>query len=402
MKRFPKKLFLALLISGIALTCLAPAGFGKSHKEIQWGDWYKLRPKSAEFWQVVPDPKDGLRIRIRYKAGYPKGKSDKNVLVIFPKKSSAYNTAMFKLLSIFQEKNLSVEFTVINYQKDPVKGQRALRVAREGNFDLIYSMGSNSTAFLHKNFQGESIPVVSVCSKDPVLMGQIDNYDTPSGTNFAYTSLNVKLNVQMAYLRELKPNLKIIAVLYARKNKSAVVTQVEPLRKLAEKSGIQVIDVAVENQKNAKAELEQKMPLAVKRIRKVDPDGTNSVFWITGSTSVFREIATINKHAWKVPVLSVVPDVVKEGKDSAVLSIGVGFESNGHLAALYGVKILTGEAKAGELPVGVVSPPDIAINFNAARRIGLKIPFRFFETANFIYDYEGRIVRENGLPVAKR
>ena len=149
MKRFPKKLFLALLISGIALTCLAPAGFGKSHKEIQWGDWYKLRPKSAEFWQVVPDPKDGLRIRIRYKAGYPKGKSDKNVLVIFPKKSSAYNTAMFKLLSIFQEKNLSVEFTVINYHKDPVNGQRTLRVAREANFVLIYSMGSNATAFLH-------------------------------------------------------------------------------------------------------------------------------------------------------------------------------------------------------------------------------------------------------------
>lgn len=402
MKRFSNKLFIALLISGTALAGLAPVGFGKSHKKIQWSDWYKLRPKSAEFWQVAPDPNDGLRIRIRYKSGYPKGKAEKSVLVIFPKKSSAYDTCLYKILGIFQEKNLSVEITAINYQKDPVKGQSALRVAREGNFDLIYSMGSNSTAFLHENFQGASIPVVSVCSKDPVLMGQISGYDTPSGTNFAYTSLNLRLDVQMAYLRELKPKLKIIAVLYARKNKSAVKTQVEPLRELAEKSGIQVIDVAVENQKNAKAELEQKMPLAVKKLRKVDPDGTNSVFWITGSTSVFREIATINKHAWKVPVLSVVPDVVKEGKDSAVLSIGVGFESNGHIAALYGVKILTGEAKAGELHVGVVSPPDIAINFNAARRIGLKIPFRFFETANFIYDYDGRIVRESGLPVAKR
>lgn len=351
---------------------------------------------------MASDPNDGLRFRIRNKSGYPGGKAEKNVLVIFPKKSSAYNTCMYKILGIFQEKNLSVEITAINYQKDQVKGQQALRVAREGNFHLIYSMGSNSTAFLHKNFQGASTPVVSVCSKDPVLMGQIAGYNKPSGTNFAYTSLNVQLDVQMAYLRELKPNLKIIAVLYARKNKSAVKTQVEPLRALAEKSGIQVIDVAVENQKNARAELNQKMPLAVKKIRKVDPQGIDSVFWITGSTSVFREIATINKHAWKVPVLSVVPDVVKEGKDSAVLSIGVGFESNGHIAALYGVKILTGEAKAGELNVGVVAPPDIAINFNAARRIGLKIPFRFFETANFIYDYDGRIVRENGLPVANR
>ena len=56
-------------------------------------------------------------------------------------------------------------------------------------------------------------------------------------------------------------------------------------------------------------------------------------------------------------------------------------------------------AEVGELSVGIVSPPDISINFRKAREIGLEIPFSFFESASFVYDYEGRIVRQDGRPV---
>ena len=114
---------------------------------------------------------------------------------------------------------------------------------------------------------------------------------------------------------------------------------------------------------------------------------------------MFREIRAINSHSDRVPVLSVVPEVVRAGEDSAVLSIGISFESNAHLAAIYGIDVLEDRVDAGDLPVGIVSPPDIAINFRKAREIGLEIPFSFFESASFVYDYEGRIVRQNGRPV---
>jgi putative ABC transport system substrate-binding protein len=233
-------------------------------------------------------------------------------------------------------------------------------------------------------------------------MGLMAGYEQGSGTNIAYTSLDAPTKVQLAYLLEFRPRLKTIAVLYDRKNVSAVTTQVEPLRKLAGEQKIRMIDVAVENPKKAKEELAQIVPAAVAEIRKSDPGAERTVFWITGSTEVFREIATINQHSWKVPVLSVVPDVVKEGSDSALLSIGVSFESNAHLAAIYGVRILTGREKPGDLRVGVVSPPDIAVNFQVARRNGIKVPFSFFESANFVYDHEGKLVRENGLMVTQR
>ncbi|MFL4999442.1 MAG: hypothetical protein ACJ8DY_03545, partial [Xanthobacteraceae bacterium] len=124
-----------------------------------------------------------------------------------------------------------------------------------------------------------------------------------------------------------------------------------------------------------------------------DPDLSKSLFWVTGSTSVFLEIRTINENSDRVPVISVVPEIVRAGADTAVMAIGISFESNAHLAAIYGVDILQGRVKAGDLKVGVVSPPDIAISFLKAREIGLRVPFSFFESASFVYDYDGHPVR---------
>jgi putative tryptophan/tyrosine transport system substrate-binding protein len=60
---------------------------------------------------------------------------------------------------------------------------------------------------------------------------------------------------------------------------------------------------------------------------------------------------------------------------------------------------LSGAAKVGDLKVGIVSPPDIAISFLKAREIGTRVPFSFFESASFVYDYDGRPVRsvEHGV-----
>ena len=93
------------------------------------------------------------------------------------------------------------------------------------------------------------------------------------------------------------------------------------------------------------------------------------------------------------------PEVVNGTEASAVLSIGISFESNAHLAAIYAGEVLADRRKAGDLPVGIVSPPDIAINFKKAREIGLRVPFNFFESATYICGYDGKQVR-NGRVAA--
>jgi len=353
--------------------------------------WFRYGGGIDGAWEFVGDRADPMKILIRRKGGELRGAA-KRVFVLYPRPSSAYDTAITKILHVFESKEMNAEFTVVNFEMDDKKGAAALQFAERNKSDLIFAMGSESTAWLYDNYQGGAIPVVSVCSKDPVQLGQMQDYVSGSKSNFAFTSLNVPVDVQMAYVRELNPDLKNLAVLVDSKNVSAVQTQAEPIANYARQRGIQVIWGAVQNPAKAREELAQMVRDAVQTMRKSDPDLSKSLFWVTGSTSVFLEIRTINENSDRVPVISVVPEIVRSGVDTAVIGIGISFESNAHLAAIYGFDILNGK-KAGDLKVGVVSPPDIAISFMKAREIGLRVPFTFFESASFVYDYDGRPVR---------
>jgi ABC-type uncharacterized transport system substrate-binding protein len=377
-----------LVAIGIVLSALSAA----AAEEQAYAKWFRYGGGIDPAWTLTPDPANPLRISLRRKATDLRGPL-KRVLVLYPRPSSAYDIAITKILHIFEAKEVNAEFAVFNFQMDDAKGAAAVRYAEQQRFDLIFAMGSESTAWLYDNYKGGPIPVVSVCSKDPVQLGQMQDYTSGSKSNFAFTSLNVPVDVQMAYVRELNPDLKNLAVLVDSKNVSAVQTQAEPIATYARQRGIQVIWGAVQNPAKAREELAPIVRDAVATMRKSDPDLSKSLLWVTGSTSVFLEIRTINENSDRVPVISVVPEIVRAGADTAVMAIGISFESNAHLAAIYGFDILQGRAKAGDLKVGLVSPPDIAISFLKAREIGLRVPFSFFESASFVYDYDGRPVR---------
>jgi putative ABC transport system substrate-binding protein len=367
---------------------------GLSAAQAAWS-WFKYGDDVLNAWTITPVESDPTRVRILPR--FVSTPTDR-VLVVYPRPSSAYDIAITKILQVFAEKEINVEFTIVNFGNDDTRGKAVLEFAERGGYGLIFSMGSESTAWLYGNYLGGRIPVVSVCSKDPVELGQIKDYESGSNNNFAFTSLNMPIEVQMAYIRELRPNLRNFAILVDGKNVSAMQTQAAPMAKLARQLGIQALEVVVADPDNAATELQRLVPAAVRTMKKNDPNLVDSVFWVTGSTSVFKEIATINAHSDRVPVISAVPEIVKPGGDSAVISIGISFDSNAHLAAVYGAEVLLGRTGVGDLKVGIVSPPDIAINFRKAREIGMTVPFGFFESASYIYDYEGRPVRSPNAP----
>lgn len=358
--------------------------------------WFAVNDQAALNWSVDAVGDGPFHIEIT-RRGTRAEEAAHHVMVLYPRRSSAYNVAISKMLSMFDVKRVSARFTIINFDRRDEPGHAAVQFAKENNVDLIYTMGSESTAWLWNNFKGGEIPVVSVTSKDPVMLGQATSYDQGTGVNFAFTSLNMPVEAQIAYVNQLRPDLKNLAVLVDANNVSAMETQARPIIDIATKNGVRALSLEIKDPEKAREELASLVSEAVETMRLNDVNLENSLFWITGSTAVFREIETINKHSDRVPVLSVVPEVVKEGDNSAALSIGISFESNAHLAAIYGMRVLKENADPGALPVGVVSPPDIAINFRRARDIGLSVPFSFVEGASFIYDYDGRPVRARNL-----
>jgi putative ABC transport system substrate-binding protein len=368
-------------------------------------DWFELRPAAAANWTLTPDPQDKFHLTLTAKDPSRFEGSEKKIMMLYTKAGYSFDDSVNTLVGMFLEKKVRSVFTIVNVNYNPSVagsgelGKAALKYAVDNKFDLIFAMGSDATSFVYDNFRGGPLPVVSVLSKDPVLLGQVKDYQSGSGTNIAYTSVGVPIDLQVTYFLELKPELKNISIMYEKTNRSAIETQVEPLRKYATERHITVSDVVVNDPKQAPQELTVKVPEAVAKLKESDPDLQNSIFLITGSTSVITAIDTINKWSDKVPVISVYPELVQEGDSSAVLSIGVSWDTATHLAGLYALDILAGRARAGDLKVGVITPPDLAINFKKARQVGLKIPFSFFESANFVYDSDGKVVRKAGQTV---
>lgn len=381
----------------LGLLVLPPAASG-AVPALALASWFKVDEARSADWRVEPVEGDPLQAMVRRVE--PGSGPLRRLLVLYPRPSPAYDVAISKILEVFSAKNLNLELLAFNFQGDDGRGAAALQMVEDGPVDLVLSMGSESTAWLHQYYRKGAVPVVTVCSKDPVALGQIADYEEGSGTNFAFTSLNMPIDVQLAYLQDFRPGLRNLGILVDGKNISAVRTQAKPMQQAAVTQGITVQYLAVQNPAKAREELAKLVGEATVQMQVSDPGLERSLFWITGSTAVFKEIATINAHAGRVPVVSAVPEVVQEGDDSAVLSIGISFESNANLAAIYAVDILAGRTTPGKLKVGIVSPPDIAINFRRARQIGLDVPISFFESANYIYDYDGRLVRRLGEPVA--
>ena len=383
---------------GAALLTAGLLGDTAQAAEPSYSTWFSPAEVSKRAWSFFEVEGDAYSMSIKPKRAGPKD-SPRRIFVLFPRRSSAYDVAMAQILQVFEEKNINANFTLVNFDNNHARGKQAMKMADEGGFELVFSMGSQSTAWLWENYRGGALP---------------GHFRLFQGSGRVGTGPRLRNR----YRHQLRLHLAQHADRSANGLRAGTETQPQEPgdpgqqpehqrradpgqadRRLCAQRGIRVLDVEVEDPKHAGEELAYKVRDAVRTMRKNDPTLDSSVFWITGSTAVFREIRAINANSDRVPVLSVVPDVVKEGEDSAALSIGISFESNAHFAAIYGADVLEGRAKVGDLKVGIVSPPDIAINFLKAREIGLEIPFSFFESASFVYDYDGRIRRNNGKAV---
>jgi putative ABC transport system substrate-binding protein len=385
-------LALLLLLAGLAAGPAAGAG-----RPVL--DWLQYDPELLHAYQLSGHPDDSARQTLSPR--WAEGRAARRVLLLVPIRSvDAYSISVNTILAVFRDRDLPADFEVWFYDQNPAVAAEALAWAEAQHEDLIITVGSLATEYVHAHYRGGAIPVVTSASKDPVLMGQMPDYAGGSGTNIAYTSINVSIDTELAYLLRLIPKLHEIAVIYAENNKSAVQTQVKPLQDAAGRHGLSVHHVKVRDEAHAVDDINSGMPLVMAALRSVDPQLERSILLVTGSTSVYDQIGLINRYTGRLPVIATLPDVVRPGADSAVLSIGVNQSTAVQIAALYAIEILTGRAKAGELRVGVAAPPDIAISFRRAREIGLRIPFGFFEAATFVYDYEGRPVRAFGQRVA--
>lgn len=364
-------------------------------------EWFAPSAALNAGWQVSLAPDQAGVVLLEPKDNVPQYR----LFFLLTRGHKLFDRAIEVVLTTFYDRGIFVAAAVslvMNPETktiDPDKALAAIAYAESNDYDLIYPVGSDATAFLHNNYQGGRLPVVALLAKDPVLLGQIQSYEQGSGTNIAYTSVSVPVEVQMVYFQQLIPELKNIVIVYDQNNTSTLKTQVTPLAEYAMENGFMIFHLAVlqvEDPETTRQELLELFPPIMNRLRHDDPMNEQSMFLLTNSGTIVEVFDTVVTLAGDIPVVSLLPDLVREGKDSAVLSVGVSFDSNSVLAAVYGIRILQDGVSPGSLPVGVITPPDIAINFLKAREINLRIPFSLFESAAYVYDAQGKLVRAKG------
>ncbi|MCY7295755.1 hypothetical protein [Alteromonas sp. a30] len=354
---------------------------------------FGLRPDDAFSMPIIIKPKALLNKR---KAS---SENVKPVLLLSPKWSDAYDEASATIIDQFTNKGLLREYILFNYQGQESQADNMIKQAERSGVELIFSVGSAVTEYMTQTYSDGSIPVVTACSKDPYSIGQVDPAIGMSQNNIAYTSLNISVETQVSYLKEqFLYHLKKIVVIYDQANTSSIITQVKPLENYLKNDefGIELDKIKVDLTR-----VEETLYQPMERVVDLSKDSGDTVFLITGSTELFNLIGYVNYFAGHVPILSVTPSHVNEGDKSVFVSIGVSFRTNAKLAADYGARIIQGLAKTETLPVGVVSMPDISINFLRKPSYQLKVPFSFFEDSSFIYNYHGEAVRRNGATVVR-
>ncbi|UTM57050.1 hypothetical protein L4174_014810 [Photobacterium sp. CCB-ST2H9] len=367
-----------ILIAGMLFSALGWA---------QWPQWLgeQLSEQHQQRWEIEAGA-DSVTFT-------PRG-AHPQVWVLMSRKASAYDTALSSLLTTFRRDLPSASFRVFVLPQEPSELEHWTKRA-EQEASLIYSVGSQATASLYRVYAGGKLPVVSVNAKDPVLLGLSDGYAS-SGNNFAFTSLNLPADITFSFLRRFRPQLTQIGVLYASANTSAYLTQYLPLKTEAERRGVRVFPIEVD-ESHPEQGLEKVLKKQVADMRKQDEHLAQSLLWLTGSSSLLERIGEINAHSGGLPLLTAVPDAVNGSAQSALMSVGVGFENNAHQAALYGIRILRDHTQPAALPVGVLSPPDISISFRQAERVQTPVPFVLIEMASDIYARDGSSVRAAGM-----
>jgi putative ABC transport system substrate-binding protein len=196
--------------------------------------------------------------------------------------------------------------------------------------------------------------------------------------------------LQLRYLRRLLPELSYLLVCVNRERKLVLKAEIEPLVMACREVGIAVELVEIAGPEGVADQLRASAPRALAKIKA----GESAAWWVSSSTALHDHVAVLQELA-DLPVLSENPALVcgaTHGKASAMAAIGLDRRNNAHVAAGYAIRILRQEAAAGDFPLGVYDPPDIAINVERFRHHGLRVPFDLLEAATLVYDAEGHFV----------
>ena len=256
----------------------------------------------------------------------------------------------------------------VDYQNAQGDGQTSQTIAQKftsDKKDLILAIATSSAQAVYNTTK--EIPTVFTAVTDPVS-AEIAKSWTNSGTNLTGVSDMVPVDKQLELLLKLKPDVKILGVIFNTSESNSEV-QVEALKKEAEKLGLIIKEIGVTNVN----EINQNLNAYIQGIDALYTPTDNTV------ASAYELVGQIALK-YNVPILGAEEAVVEKG---GLASIGIDYFKLGKETAYKAVEILEGK-KPEDIEITTLSDMSITINEDVANKLGIKIPDEINEKAKIV------------------
>lgn len=225
--------------------------------------------------------------------------------------------------------------------------------------DVILAISTPSAQSIVKATEGTNIPVFFTAITDPLKAKLIDNVEKP-GKNVTGTSDTHPESIKstIGAIKEFFPESKKVGIIYNSGEANSVVN-VENARKALTEIGLEPVEVNASNPTEVKQAAESLL-------------GRVDALYIPKDNTAVAALKSIVKVAQdnKLPMFVGEMDSVRNG---GFAGFGIDYKELGYQTGLLAVKVLKGEAKAGDIPVQFPKELRLAVNKEAAANQGIDL-----------------------------
>lgn len=204
------------------------------------------------------------------------------------------------------------------------------------------------------------IPILVTAVTDPASAGLVDSNEAPGG-NVTGTSDLTPIKDQIELLKRIIPDAKTVAILYSSAEDNSRY-QADIAKTEIEAAGMEWVEATASQAADVQSVVES-------LVGKVDVIYSPTDNLIAGAMATVSMIATQNS----IPCIVGEEGMVENG---GLATYGLSYYNLGRLTAQQAVKILEGEAKPADLPIGYLPKEDcaLAVNEDTAAALGITIP----------------------------
>ncbi|RKX27449.1 MAG: hypothetical protein DRP45_01020 [Candidatus Zixiibacteriota bacterium] len=287
------------------------------------------------------------------------------VVILFSDSLTSTKRTISGARSVIKRSSDSVSFVNVHLKIGNNVLSSQIDSVRMAHPDVILTIGSTATRIAKESFP--NIPTVFSSVMYPSISGFVESLDKP-GELITGASLDIPVEIQFRYFREIVPDLKKIGVLYT----SNTARLIPPSRVVATEMGLELVAVEITSPSDLGKALESFA---------LDVDG----LWSVADPNLFDPQSTkyilLNALKYGLPFMGFSRHVVESG---ALFAIDFDYKAIGRQAGTIVSAVLSG-TKPVNIPV---TTPDITwfhYNERTATRLEIKIPPQLVAIAKEVY-----------------